>query len=97
MTPQDALKKVIDIVGSQDRLAREIGGHVKQAHISYWLRQAKSVPAEYCPRIERIVRSAVRCEELNPDVDWWVLRMSKQWRWGTEPGGLTGGHSRYSL
>lgn len=30
------------------------------------------VPAEYCPRIERI--TGVRCEDLRPDVEWGVLR-----------------------
>lgn len=74
MTPQEALQKAIDIVGSQARLAREIGGGIKQAHISYWITHAEVVPAEHCPTIERIVQHAVRCEDLNPRVDWWVLR-----------------------
>lgn len=74
MTPQEALKKAIHIVGSQSRLAREIGGGVRQAHIYYWLTQAVAVPAEHCPTIEHIVKRAVRCEQLNPHVDWWVLR-----------------------
>jgi DNA-binding transcriptional regulator YdaS (Cro superfamily) len=74
MTPQEALHKVIAIVGSQSRLAREIGGGITQAHVHYWLTQAMVVPAEYCPSIEHIVNKAVRCEDLNPRVDWWVLR-----------------------
>ena len=74
MTPREALQKAIDIVGSQARLAREIGGGIKQAHISYWITHAEVVPAEHCPTIERIVQHAVRCEDLNPRVDWWVLR-----------------------
>lgn len=74
MTPQEALRKAVTIVGSQARLAREIGGGITQAHISYWITQAQVVPAEHCPSIERIVNKAVRCEELNPRVDWWVLR-----------------------
>ena len=72
MTPQEALQRVIDIVGSQSQLAREIG--VKQAHIYYWLTHAAVVPAEHCPAIERLVKRAVCCEDLNPRVDWWVLR-----------------------
>ncbi len=74
MTPQEALQKAIQIVGSQSRLAREIGGGIKQAHVHYWLTQAPAVPAEHCPTIELIVKSEVRCEQLNPNVDWWVLR-----------------------
>ncbi|RZI86296.1 MAG: helix-turn-helix domain-containing protein [Rubrivivax sp.] len=74
MTPQEALHKAVTIVGSQSRLAREIGGGITQAHVHYWLTHALVVPAEHCPAIERIVKQAVRCEELNPRVDWWVLR-----------------------
>jgi DNA-binding transcriptional regulator YdaS (Cro superfamily) len=74
MTPREALAQAIAIVGSQSRLAREIGGGVTQAHVHYWLTQAKVVPAEYCPAIERIVKREVSCEQLNPHVDWWVLR-----------------------
>ena len=82
MTPQEALQKAIDIVGSQSRLAREIGPGIKQAHVYYWLTQAPVVPAEHCPAIERIVNQEVTCEELNPRVDWWVLRRTPR------PGGL---------
>lgn len=76
MNPQEALQKAVDIVGSQSRLARELG--VKQAHIHYWLTQASVVPAEHCPTIEHIVKHEVRCEDLNPRVDWWVLRHEPQ-------------------
>lgn len=74
MTPQEALLKAVRIVGSQTRLAREIGNGITQAHVYYWLTHAPVVPAEHCPSIERIVKHEVRCEDLNPRVDWWVLR-----------------------
>lgn len=34
----------------------------------------RPVPAERCPAIERFTGGAVTCEELNPTVDWAVLR-----------------------
>lgn len=74
MTPKEALHKAVRIVGSQSRLAREIGNGVTQAHVYYWLTRAQVVPAEYCPTIEYIVKREVKCEELNPRVHWWVLR-----------------------
>ena len=74
MTPNEALRKAVRIVGSQSRLAREIGNGITQAHIHYWLTKAQVVPAKHCPTIERIVKREVTCEELNPLVDWWVLR-----------------------
>lgn len=74
MTPQEALLKAVSIVGSQTRLAREIGNGITQAHVHYWLTQAPVVPAEHCPTIEYIVKREVICEQLNPRVNWWVLR-----------------------
>ena len=40
-----------------------------------WLNRDLIVPAEYCPTIEKICNGAVRCEELNTDADWAVLRV----------------------
>ncbi len=74
MTPQEALRKAVQIVGSQGSLARKMGNGITQAHVHYWLTRAPVVPAEHCPTIEHIVGRAVRCEDLNPRVNWWVLR-----------------------
>lgn len=79
MTPLDALNKAIELSGGKvGGFAAKIG--VGQSVVSNWrARMAESpvdkvVPAEYCPAIERVTRRAVRCEELNPSVDWAVLR-----------------------
>ena len=74
MTPKEALEKAVRIAGSQSRLARKIGNGITQAHVSYWLKKAPVVPAEHCPTIEFIVERQVTCEQLNPRVNWWVLR-----------------------
>lgn len=42
--------------------------------VSQWKTGARRVPAERCPDIERATGSAVRCEDLRPDIDWAVLR-----------------------
>lgn len=76
MTPQQALLKVVGIVGSQSKLARELGRELTQSHIYHWLHKAQVVPAEYCPDIEHLVGRAVMCEDLNPRVNWAVLRNS---------------------
>lgn len=67
----EPLKRAISTVGSQAELARQIG--VVQQVVNNWLRRG-SVPAEYCPKIERVTAGAVRCEELQPGVDWAYLR-----------------------
>ena len=40
-------------------------------------KQRGSIPAEWCPSIERYTRELGRpipCERLNPQVEWYVLR-----------------------
>jgi DNA-binding transcriptional regulator YdaS (Cro superfamily) len=69
-----ALERAIDVGGGITKLASalELSGH---AVVHQW--RLTRVPAEYCPRIERLTREAgeaVTCEELRPDIEWGVLR-----------------------
>jgi DNA-binding transcriptional regulator YdaS (Cro superfamily) len=71
-----AIERAIKCFGSQVAMASALG--VKQPTISEWLRGDRRVPAEHCPRIERMTRErgeAVRCEDLRPDIEWEVLRL----------------------
>lgn len=85
MTPvehsqSEALSKACRIVGGQSALADLIGGKVKQAHVYYWLETGR-IPAQHCPTIERetaLRGDVVRCEELNDQADWSVLRQQAQ-------------------
>lgn len=56
--------------------AKEFAGQVgvKPSVVSNWVRGKKQVPAERCPRIERVTNGEVTCEELRPDVEWHVVR-----------------------
>lgn len=65
----DALDRAIEIAGGQKALGAACG--VWQSAVSNW-KVRGSVPAEYCPLIERA--TGVRCEELRPDVEWSVVR-----------------------
>ncbi|RZA12693.1 MAG: Cro/Cl family transcriptional regulator [Proteobacteria bacterium] len=66
----EALDEAISIAGGVGALASRIG--VPKSAPSMW-RARKSVPAEYCPAIER--ETGVRCERLRAGVAWDVLRM----------------------
>jgi DNA-binding transcriptional regulator YdaS (Cro superfamily) len=71
-TPEDnmtALDEAIDIAGGVGALASRIG--VAASAPSMW-RKRKSVPAEYCPAIER--ETGIPCERLRSGVAWDVLR-----------------------
>ncbi len=80
-TPQ-AVWRAIRTFGSQEAMGREID--VEQQTISSMGKGDRPVPAELCPVIERKTREIaqrkgdpsliVPCEELRPDVEWWVLR-----------------------
>ena len=73
---ETALEKAIHVAGGVSRLA-ELLDQSPQV-VSNWKTRPSGVPVERCPDIERVTRdlgSPVLCEELQPDVDWAVLRM----------------------
>ncbi|WP_257829228.1 transcriptional regulator [Burkholderia glumae] len=53
-------------------LATELG--VTRAAVQQWKQEGRRVPAEHCPKIERLCARVVRCEELNDRVDWAFIR-----------------------
>lgn len=63
----EALKRAIEIVGSQASLASSIG--VKQQHVWNWLNRGDAIPTEYCYPIEQATKGAVTRQDLRPD-DW---------------------------
>lgn len=70
-------EKIMDAcrqVGGQAALAREVGA--APAFVYQWATGRRTIPAEFCPKIERATKGAIRCEDLRPDVDWSVLRQS---------------------
>ena len=69
----EALQQAIKKAGGVTALSRALGlpsiGRIQQWRIR------GNVPADYCPQIE--LETGIRCEELRPDVPWWVLRAKK--------------------
>lgn len=53
---------------------------VKPPTVSEWISGKRPVPPEHCPTIEKLTiekageAEAVRCEDLNDQVDWAYLR-----------------------
>lgn len=66
-----ALDEAIRIAGGVGQLADRIGAPSRNSPSNWKAR--RSVPAEYCPAIER--ETGVRCERFCPNVAWDVLRM----------------------
>ena len=62
--------------GDGSRLARKLG--VSPVLVSQWRNGVRPVPADRCPDIERATNGVVMCEDLRPDVDWAVLRNSRE-------------------
>jgi DNA-binding transcriptional regulator YdaS (Cro superfamily) len=61
----DQLKQAIDTVGLS-RLAADLNVSVQR--LSNW--QARGVPIDQCPRLERESPARFVCEQLRPDVRW---------------------------
>lgn len=77
MTPQEALREAIRVLGSQTAVAAAAGPDVQTGHVFYWINKAPEVPARYCPGIERATREKgepVFCEQLCPSTDWGLVR-----------------------
>lgn len=77
ITPQEALEKAIEVLGSQTAVAAAAGPDVETGHVYYWLNKAPEVPPRYCPGIERATREkgeTVFCEQLCPGTDWASVR-----------------------
>ena len=62
----DAIKKAIELVGGNHRLAVLVG--VKPAFVSQWVTQRRPVPAERCIAIEKAANGQVTRYDLRPDV-----------------------------
>jgi DNA-binding transcriptional regulator YdaS (Cro superfamily) len=89
MTPQEALREAIRILGSQTAVAAAAGPDVQTGHVFYWLNKAAEVPARYCPGIECATREkgeVIFCEQLCPSTDWGLVRAQEgPLRTETEP------------
>jgi len=65
--------KAIEIAGGVTKFAKAMTpSGLSRMTVYLWKKPGGRVPAEYCPDIERL--TGVKCEELRPDVAWWVLR-----------------------
>lgn len=73
-TKNESIDRAVEHFGSLSAMARALGLSSYQV-IQAW-KAAGRVPAEHCPRIERLSEGAVRCEDLNDRVDWAYVRSS---------------------
>lgn len=68
----DAIDRAVQYFGSMSRMARALGLS-SYTVIQQW-KVSGRVPAEHCPKLERLLNGSVLCEELNGRVDWAYLR-----------------------
>lgn len=69
VSPQDALRRAIEILGGQSDTATALG--LRQSTIWTWLNKQRRAPAEWVLPIERATREAgneVSRHELRPDI-----------------------------
>jgi DNA-binding transcriptional regulator YdaS (Cro superfamily) len=72
-THVEALRKAIELAGSQAKLASAIAVFLnrptfKQQTVSYWVREGTLVGPEYWPAIEHATGGRVTRADLRPDV-----------------------------
>lgn len=64
------IERAIEFAGTQSKLAKLIGK--KQQMVSYWKQKGVVTDPAACAEIER--KTGVRCEDLNPEANWAILR-----------------------
>lgn len=73
VTEDNVAKRAIKAAGGAPAVARLFG--ISNMSVYGWIETGR-IPAERCPALERAGKSAVRCEEMRPEVDWAYLRES---------------------
>lgn len=71
VTPQDALRRAVEIAGSQAALARILG--ISQPSVWKWLDKGKPLPAEHVHTV--VAATGISKEELRPDLFGEVARV----------------------
>jgi len=66
------IERACEVVGGQTSLAKAIGVPVQ--FVNQIVKGGRRMPAEHCPKIERLTNGEVTCEQLRADVEWSVLR-----------------------
>jgi len=60
MTPEEALRKAVEVVGGQTAMARALsvktGRSIRQQHIWNWLNRDGGLPAAYAPLVQSLCR-----------------------------------------
>ena len=72
MQARTSIVDAIDRLGGPVAAARRL--RIKRYQTVQQWAASGSVPAKYCPQIERELGGKVRCEDLCPTVDWGYLR-----------------------
>lgn len=67
-----AFEAACKLCGSQQKLAEALG--VTAAAVNHVVMGRRSIPAAWCPVIEKLTQGKVVCEQLRPDVAWGVVR-----------------------
>lgn len=62
-----------NLLGGQAALASALG--VSRGAVPQWKDPKRRIPAEHCPKVERLTAGKVTCEQLRPDIEWDVLRL----------------------
>jgi DNA-binding transcriptional regulator YdaS (Cro superfamily) len=81
-TPAEALEKAIEVIGGVTAFLKVLRSkrgceHLEHGHLYHWRKKAGQLPPEYCPVVEfatRLKGCCIPCEELNPEVDWSLVR-----------------------
>ena len=72
-TPDPDIKRAVELAGGVAKVALLFG--IDRISVYLWMYNGR-VPADRCPKLEEACSGAVRCEQMNREIDWAYLRGS---------------------
>ena len=72
MDKSNKLTEAIDLLGGRPAFCAALD--ISPQRLWNWIKREQTLPAEYCPTVERLTEGKIRCEDFWPDTDWEYMR-----------------------
>jgi DNA-binding transcriptional regulator YdaS (Cro superfamily) len=78
---ENPFDKIEQILGTRhaslaQKLSDATGEHVTKGRVFQW--EQTRIPSEWCFEIEEALSGQITCEEMRPDLKWYVVRKSQR-------------------
>lgn len=72
MDKLNKLNEAITLLGGRPAFCAALD--ISPQRLWNWLKRGQTLPAEYCPTVERLTEGKIVCEDFWPETDWAFMR-----------------------